>query len=521
MSARLRKTLCVLFLATLPLAAQKAASVVGVARNPQSGEAVAGARITLRPNSGGRDQALVAASSEEGRFEIPNLRPGDYELVCEKTGFVRHQQWVTVTAGTVKVDAKMVVGGRISGRVSFGEGKAAAGIPVEVRRRGGRPRYTAYTTADGSYQFDTLPPGSYLLCAGGRGGVMRRNEAYQMPSETETDAVRMGWAPTFFPGVGSATEAQSVSIGPGAELSGYDVRLLAVPVNAIRGTAVDERGDPVGSARVELYSADSWFGPEAEATTTPDGSFELNSVRAGEWSLRASAQREKLTLRGHAMVLVAKSDADRVRIDLSPPFEVEGFVERDEPRDASKMRKVSGIALEGLDGGARVGPIFHDQEGRFRLRGVYPGRYRVLPLGFVPGWYVDSVLAGEQEAMKSGVELRPNGPPLRITYKPNAGRVRGVLDRAVGTQVVLLPVEEEFWDAQFIRTARVGNGGQFDVGSLRPGEYYVFAFAQPVDSDVLSDPPSVRPILQSGVRVPVKAGEISEVKLRVTSPPGL
>jgi hypothetical protein len=83
--------------------------------------------------------------------------------------------------------------------------------------------------------------------------------------------------------------------------------------------------------------------------------------------------------------------------------------------------------------------------------------------------------------------------------------------------VVLLPSEEALWDAQFIRSAKAGAGGQFEVGSLKPGEYLAFAFAEPQNLDELSDPALVRPLLAQGVRVVVRQGEVSETTLRITA----
>jgi Carboxypeptidase regulatory-like domain len=490
-----------LVISVVAAAAQDAGVVEGLARNPATGEAISGVAVTLRPARAARDAALSAASDENGRFQVIGLKAGEYELDCQKAGFIRYQQWLKVGAGTTKVDAKMPAGGRISGRVTFGPGQAAAGIPVEIRTRGGRPRYTTRSAADGGFVFDTLPSARYVLSAGGRG--------YRPAEGVAEEGVAMGWAPT--------TEAQPLPLKAGMELIGYELRLRAVPVHRIRGVLVNGDGEGLGGAKLELHGADSWFGAEAETQSRADGSFELAGVRAGDWSIRAEAVRDGVTLRGHAALFVSKSDVERVRLELSPPFVMEGFVQREEPRDKDGLRKLSGVTLLSVDGGARIGPVFHEQDGRLRIPAVYPGRYRIFPLGFIPEWYLDSVRLGEQEALKDAVELRPGSPPVQIVYRPQAGRVRGVVDRGEGAQVVLLPSEEALWDAQFIRSAKAGTGGQFEVGSLKPGEYLAFAFAEPQNFDELSDPALVRPLLTQGVRVVVRQGEASETKLRITA----
>lgn len=507
----------VLILGALPsVRAQDSGSVDGVCRADADGQALPGASVTLRRGNASRDQAVRAITGEDGRFHFEGLPRGSYEFACEKPGFIRFQQWVLVAAGAAEVDARLARGGVLSGRVILASGEAAAGIPVEVCKRGGRPRYTAYTGPAGEFRFDTLPPARYLLSAGGRGASIRKDKAFRMPAAPRVEDLEMGWAPTFHPGVLSSREAEPLIFRSGTVLEGLQLRLLSIPVYAIRGTVTGERGEPLPGARLELVGPDPWFGPEDEGISAQDGSFSFTSVRAGDWTVRGSATRNGIALKGLARVTVSKSAAEHVRLPLDAPFPLSGFVERDEPRDDIGERKVSAVALLEENGSGSIGPFFHRQDGSFAIPAVYPGRYRIFPLGFIPGWYLDSVWLGEVPALKEFVDLRPASPPIRVVYKPQAGRVRGVVERGEGSQVVLLPVDEAFWDGQFIRTAKAGAGGQFEVGSLRPGEYLAFSFEEPQDSDELSDPALVRRILPQGVRVVARPGEVAQIELRVT-----
>ena len=499
----------------LTSAAQETGSVEGVCRR-HSGGALPGASVTLRANNALRDQALRAVTGEEGRFRFTGLAAGDYEFGCEMAGFVRFRQWVKVGSGTTKVDAAMLRGAVLAGRVIFGAGQTAAGIPVEACRRGGRPRYIAYTDPAGAFRFDTLPPARYLISAGGRGASFRKDRAYRMPAAPSADQTAAGWAPTFFPAVLTSAEAEPIPLRAGAAVESLQLRLLPGPVFSIRGRAVDDRGDPLAGVRIELYGPDAWFGPEDECRSGADGSFAFAGVRAGDWTVRGVVSQGGLTRKGLEPVTVSRSGADHVRLQLDPPFALSGFVERDEPRDAEGQRKTSAIILQQENGPGGIGPVFHRQDGSFVFPAVYPGRYRIYPLGFVPGWYLDSVRLGETPALKDFVDLRPGSPPIRIVYKPQAGRVRGTVERGEGAQVVLLPADETLWDGQFIRMAKAGAGGQFEVGSLRPGDYLAFAFEEPQDTDELSDPVLVRRLLSHGVRVTARHGELADVNLRVT-----
>jgi hypothetical protein len=105
-----------------------------------------------------------------------------------------------------------------------------------------------------------------------------------------------------------------------------------------------------------------------------------------------------------------------------------------------------------------------------------------------------------------------------VTYKANAGRVHGSVEKCGEGRVVLLPQDEALLDGQFIRTAKCDANGHFEVGSLRPGEYYAFAFDR-ADHDALSDVTFVRNLRPGAVLVHVEAGRAADADLRVTTWP--
>ena len=490
--------------------AQEANVVEGVVRQETTKEVLAGVAVTIR--FGGGNQVRRAKTDEEGRYRLEVPGTGSHEMSFLLGGYIPDWRWVEVKSGGTRVDVMMRQGNRLWGRVTLHERRPAAGVAVEVRRRGGRPRYTAITGPDGVYHFDTIPPGRYYLSAGLRGAMMRKESAYRPLEAEQEEGVAMGYARTYYPGVREAGEAQALELGSGMELGGYDIALARVPVHRVKGRVVDEGGAAVGGAVLELASEDEWFGVDAETKSGEDGSFEFAAVPEGEWRVRGSLVRGGVTLRGHAAVILSRRNEEDVRIEVGAPFSVEGFVDRDEPRDEKGLRKVSMVTLRPMDGGASPGLTPHEQDGRVVIKQVYRGRYRIHPLGFVPGFYLESIRVGERDAMVEAVEFRPGMEPFRITYAPNPGRVAGVAEG--GGFVSLVPAEEALWDGQFIRMARVEAGGRFEVTSLRPGEYIALAFTEPVDSDELSDPVLVRRVAAQGTRVTVKGGQTTEVKLR-------
>lgn len=325
------------------VSAQTTGSLSALISNSITGEPLPGVQVLLRPLGSAQGNSLNATSGPSGRIQFEDLKPGRYEFDSTRTGFVRHRQQVEVAAGSTKVDARLTPYARVSGRVTLGPDRPAAGIPVEIRRRGGRPRFTTITAPNGTYLFNALEPGRYLLSAGGRGASLRKLSGYDPAQSPAQDGNPTTWAPAFFPDGSTPSEAQPLTIKGGMHLAGHDLRLRAVPVYRLHGTILDDRGEPAASASVELFSADLWFGSEYETTTRADGSFDLEDVRPGDWDLRASVVRDGVTLKGSLRITITKADLASVRLELNAPFQLNGFVDREDPRNKEGKRMVSAV----------------------------------------------------------------------------------------------------------------------------------------------------------------------------------
>jgi len=330
---------------------------------------------------------------------------------------------------------------------------------------------------------------------------------------------RTVWAPTYFPNALDHRQAQPVIVRGGAELSGYDIRLVAAPVYRVRGIIFEPDGQPASRATVKLLAHDLLHSLEAQVVSSAEGIFEFPAVRSGMWQVLAELSREQTKWRSVAEVTVARHDVEDVKIRLSAPFTLRGFVDRDEPRDGKGERKLTAVYLVPMGGwsSAQVGG-FHQQDGSLRIEGVLPGSYSIRPVGQPPGYYVESVKLGEQEVLGREVELTAGSPPIRVIYKPNAARVRGGVEKCEGATVVLIPQDDAFLDDQFIRKSPCDAAGKFDVGGLRPGDYHAFAFDR-ADYWALLDPAFVHTLLPRAEKVHLEPGETASLDLKVTTWP--
>ena len=187
-------------------------------------------------------------------------------------------------------------GSVIAGRIvdEFGEPVADAMVSaLHYRTFSGRRRLVPVgrfgTTDDmGHFRLYGLAPGDYYISATLRpmGG---------MGFEVGPSDITTGYAPTYYPGTASSQQADRVSVGLGAEMSGITFSLLPVRTVKVSGTAVDSSGKPMAGAFVML-SADMrsgeggfmMFGGGGNQIKD-DGSFVISNVTPGDYVLRADA----------------------------------------------------------------------------------------------------------------------------------------------------------------------------------------------------------------------------------------
>ncbi len=452
----------------------------------------------------------TAVTDAAGAFRVASVQPGQYTAKIQTTSsFVPELPLkpFRVGDGPVKLSYEIEPFGRLEGRVFYPDGRPAprATLWVVLYPRGGAITHTA--GEDGRFRIEGLNAGSYLL----------RAEAPRNAPAPQGEA----WAPTFFPNATDRAAAEPVRVRPGADLGGFDIRLRSAPVYRVRGVVRDESGKPAPRVPVRLAIVERSIGPEQEVQSGEDGSFEFSAVRTGEWLLYADTRENFEDLKGFARAIVSRTDLEGIDIRLRRAFPLFGFVDREEPRDASGERKVTAVYLVPAGPQYELGASsFHKQDGNFVIPKVYPGAYFIEPLGFVPGYYLDSVTLGPREVFGQPVEIVDGSQRIRITYKADAPRVRGTVEKGEGAIVALIPEDESLVSDQFIRTAAADRDGRFEVGSLRPGHYYAFAFDR-VNRASLRDPIFVRSIAARAERVHVEKGELRSIDLKVMSWPEL
>ena len=125
-----------------------------------------------------------------------------------------------------------------------------------------------------------LLPGGYILSVVPPLGLKPPNPE---PGRNRTNDRVLVWTRTFYPGVALPEAASKIVAQPGGEVSDIELKLLAVPVHAVRGVLLNPDGTP--APKVAITLSEEAGQPAHRAESQSDGAFEFPAVVDGEWRL--------------------------------------------------------------------------------------------------------------------------------------------------------------------------------------------------------------------------------------------
>jgi protocatechuate 3,4-dioxygenase beta subunit len=520
------------------IAAQEAAPGAGLIQgsvvDSVTGSGIAGVTVYFGQNEGASYETTTDAA---GAFRIANLQPGVYGSHFEKSGYVPRFSGATGSAlRPVTIDSnqdpldlrvELVKLATLRGRVLDPEGKPAVNATVEA----GATR--EIVDQDGSFSFTGLIPGTYTLRATASDKTAR-------PPDTHSADPRIEVVPTWFPSGLSMDDAEKIEAGGGAELSGFEIHLRSTPVYRVRGAVVDDNGKPIAGATVSLaelsthqalslsttpqgpmgffaVGGPSLYMDGAIAETAPDGSFEFPSVRTGTWQflMQKAAIGERPSMAGTSAVV--DRDTDDLKIRASSMFTLKYSVEREGATDTPPSLAAAPRLFNEEIPGMLLSAFGWTTDGTQVISIGMPGRYQIMPPPGLPGgYYLSSLALGSQQILGQSVYLVPGSPPIKAVYKPNAGIVHGACGAAQFVLVLdtaLAPATRSYGRA--IQCAE----GAYNLESLIPGDYYLWALDRGLDSLKASDAGILRRLSPNAARVHVEEGSITSLDLTVTHLP--
>jgi len=526
------------------------AAVTGRVVAADTGRALRRARVMV---GGAGNRPHAASTDEQGRYRITGLAAGTYTITAAKSGYVdgAFGQRRTSGSGTpvdltegqqaANMDIKLLRGGVVTGHVLDEEGEPLARAMVTVLRqqyvRGQKqlsPAGTDQSDDRGQYRVFGLPPGDYFVSAtaGGIEQVVRQATGdFGGAQPTESS----GYAPTYYAGVTSASDATRVKLAAAQEVTGVDFQIQIVPFAVVKGVVVggnatvvlisDEGGASGGLGALAGRGGRGGFGPMLggglRAATRSDGTFSIPNVTPGKYTIIARADGGPNAAPRTAMQSLAVA-GDEVNVALNPvpgvqlggtiTFEAAGSP----PADGYAGFRVTPLplgAIAGLQGGRGGRPGDVSQSGQFTISDVMPGLYTLR--GTAPrGWTMKAVYVDGREVTDTPLEVKSeNVTGLNVIFSDRISSLAGSVRDARGAPisdvtVIAFPADDRLWSPQSrqIVTARTDRSGAYKLSSIPAGDYLVVA-VDDVEQGEWFDPTFLEQIRSHASKVRVDEGQ--------------
>jgi hypothetical protein len=304
----------------------------------------------------------------------------------------------------------------------------------------------------------------------------------------------------------------------------------------------------------------------ASGRTGADGTFTMRGVKPGSYTMSARstpktgaeptvapnpaamAQSEMAAILGGGApgathwaqeeIAVQGRDVSDVTLTLRPGMAITGRIvyeasTKTPPSDLSKsgltlMPAPTGTGVNdlitGLMGGGST-PLKIESDGRFAVRGVAPGRYRLnMPFAMMQmagmpattgGWTLKGAMAGGRDISDSPIEMRAgvDVSDVVVTFTDQPSELSGtVLDGAgrvtADFPIIVFSTDRSYWTlgARRVQTARPSSDGKYKITGLPAGEYFVSAVTA-VERTELYDPAFLSQLMGAAIKITIRDGE--------------
>ena len=429
----------------------------------------------------------------------------------------------------------------------------------------------------GIYRIAGMIPGEYVVVTGARDTsetmmleVMKMREAaveyaiatkgsaewnFNPSVQGSSPQSTSGYPSIYFPGTMQSSGATPVTLGISEERSGVDIQLQVAPLATITGSVVGPDGTLPPGGEVRLSEAGSTL-PTARVFSGPirrDGTFTISGVPPGQYTLSArtnqrlgmrvaldsssagveskevvfrnfefakdfvdaQAQSAAEPLWGQTDLAVDGRPLTNLVLPLRKGYDVSGtFGFEGTPPQPPELSRVR-VQLQPMGAGAENAPVTSGTytAGKFTLRGVTPGRYRLTASGLPSGWTLKSATFGGRDVLDTMLDVS-GGDELAsgvVTFTKASTELSGTLQDNSGKPlsdftIVVFPSDRRFWMpmSRRIQATRPGTDGRFSFRNLPEGDYRLIAVVDPEPGDWF-DPAFLDQLL--GAAMPISLGD--------------
>jgi carboxypeptidase family protein len=500
------------------------------------GEGVANVTVFLNVVGARSGGPRTTATDENGKFRFSDLDQNEYTIsVGDFGGYVRtpppeaERQRPRYYRVGDDVTLTVTRGGVVTGRVTNANGEpviAVAVTAVNVRdaegapSRGGYPSRPRFTDDRGVYRIYGLRPGTYVVAANRRDNNFRPGPA---PYDDEL--------PAYHPAATTRADAAEIKVSNGAEITGVDIRYGGAHGHTVSGVVSGGKGIVVRPAvSVQLFGAKGELSGASAYIRPGDDNrgFAFYGLQDGEYNIIARSVGDDQGLAAApARITMSGNDIADIELKLGPLGSVSGRVVIDGSLDScDAKRKISperfSIFLMRDDIRADDPPFLRysgvsvqrvDENGRFTIKAVEPGHYRIVARSLDENLYVKAISASAAAPARRGAArganpaggASQNGFTFRqgekmtgvaVTSSAGAASLRGkVVPENDGAQLPsrlrlhLIPADPKAAE-DVLRYAEtiVRSEGAFAFNNIAPGKYRLLMRVVP-DDEPIDRPP--------------------------------
>lgn len=457
-------------------------------------------------------------SGQDGHFVTSELKPGEYRVHVERRGYLDCDCLAGVKIATDQkitgVQIKLTQYGSIAGRVMDADGDAwpqGNAILFRLTWRHGRRKLSESEQADvddrGMFRVGKLAPGRYYVAVQPGSHRNGMGEAYQT---------------SFYPGAIDPASALAITLQPGQDVTGIEIKLHSVAAYRVRGriTGLDRIDLSGSSMYLDIVRASDLLEDvlDAPVDRQPDGTFEFRRVPTGSYIVRVGALRRAntgvaITSLGEAAVQVNGHDVNDVTVELIPATDLKVNVEVEGATHPDLSSLI--IAMSSDQGSFQTA----NAETGFTIPNVARDTYFIsLAGGAASRYFVKAIRAGSALFPGPMLDLRRTGDAQVTIVLSEKGATLTVSLKAeppdpTHTTVLLIP---DTGDAELREQLTIeptaDNNDVYSISNIPPGDYRLFAWHD-LEENTWNDPDFWTAVREKGIGLKLKDSDRQSVQV--------